>query len=221
MKPDLALLAARHVGPALLLALGRTWRFRELDPSGAPSPRYRSSGEVFALWHAQQLPLTVRHRADNVAVIVSQHRDGEIISRIVEGMGYRTVRGSSTRGGSRAFRGLTRAAAEGHPLAITTDGPQGPARRCKPGAVLAAARTGLPILPVAAAAVRAWYFDSWDRFMLPKPGSVVFLAYGKPILVPASLEGRGVTEWQDRVTRAQNEVTSVCERAVMRERGDT
>jgi lysophospholipid acyltransferase (LPLAT)-like uncharacterized protein len=217
MKPDIPLLAATHLGPSFLVGLGHSWRFRQIDAGGEPSrSRHRAGAGIYALWHAQQLPLTLRHRNENIAVIVSQHRDGEIIARMVEGIGYRTIRGSSTRGGSEALREFTRAAAEGHPLAITTDGPQGPARRCKPGAVVAAARTGLPIVPAAAAAVRAWIVNSWDRFEVPKPGSIVYLHYGDPIIVPVELAADSVAHWQDRVTRAQNEATAVCEAAVER-----
>jgi len=217
---DPVLLAARHLGPRFLVALGSSWRFREIDPAGRPvAERHVARGAIYALWHSQQLPLTVRHRRDNVAVIISEHRDGEIIARIVEGIGYRAVRGSSTRGGSRALKELTKAAAEGHPLAITTDGPQGPARRCKPGAVLASARTGLPIVPSAAAAVRAWTFNSWDRFVVPRPGSIVFVTYGPPIRVPESVTGDDVARWQGQVSDAQNLATAVCEEAARAVRG--
>lgn len=219
MKIDLALIAARFAGPSFLVALGRSWRFREVDSAAEPvAGRYRTGDGIYALWHAQQLPLTVRHRKENIAVIVSQHRDGEIISRMVQGIGYRTIRGSSTRGGSEAFHEFSRAASEGHSLAITTDGPQGPPRQCKPGAVMAAARTGFPVVAAAAAAVSAWRFDSWDRFFVPKPGSIVYLSYGNPIRVPPDFGGDPVESWQDRITQAQNAATAACERAVVRAR---
>lgn len=219
VRPDPTLLAASYLGPSLLRALGSSWRFRQVDASGDPvETRHRAAGGIYALWHAQQLPLTLRHRSENIAVIVSQHRDGEIISRMVEGIGYRTIRGSSTRGGSKALGEFTRAGSEGHALAITTDGPQGPARECKPGAILAACRTGLPIVPAAAAAVRSWTFDSWDQFSIPKPGSIVYLTYGEPIVVPTDLADETVATWQARVTRAQNDATAVCEAAAARVR---
>jgi lysophospholipid acyltransferase (LPLAT)-like uncharacterized protein len=219
VRVDLTLVAATHIGPAFLIALGRSWRFRHIDSSGDPVQiRYHAGAGIYALWHSQQLPLTLRHRAENIAVIISQHRDGEIISRMVEGIGYRTIRGSSTRGGSEALGEFKRAGTEGHPLAITTDGPQGPPRQCKPGAILAAARTGLPIIPAAAAAERAWTFDSWDRFSVPKPGSIVYLTYGDPLIVPSDLDDESVADWQARVTRAQNRAASVCEDAVARAR---
>jgi len=217
VKVDFTLLAATHIGPAFLVALGRSWRFRHIDSSGnTVHERYRAGAGIYALWHAEQLALTLRHRAENIAVIISQHRDGELISRMVEGIGYRTIRGSSTRGGSEALREFTRAASEGHPLAITTDGPQGPPQQCKPGAILAASRTGLPIIPAAAAATRAWTFNSWDRFSVPKPGSIVYLTYGDPIIVPSDMAGESVAAWQARVTRAQVRASSVCEDAVAR-----
>jgi lysophospholipid acyltransferase (LPLAT)-like uncharacterized protein len=220
MKIDLVLAAASTVGPAFLLALGKSWRFREIDEEGEPSTgRHTAGAGIYALWHAQQLPLTLRHRTENVAVIVSRHRDGEIISRMVEGIGYRTIRGSSTRGGSEAIREFTRAASEGHSLAITTDGPQGPARHCKPGAIVASARTGLPIVPAAAAAVWSWTFRSWDTFFVPKPGSIVYVAYGEPIRVPPHFDGQPMASWQARVSDAQNAVSAVCEEAAARTAG--
>ncbi|MCL7971875.1 MAG: lysophospholipid acyltransferase family protein [marine benthic group bacterium] len=214
MPFDLSLRAASILGPPFLLALEKTWRYRQIDAGGQPvGERYRAGAAIHALWHAQQLPLTLRHRTENIAVIVSRHRDGEIISRVVERIGYRTIRGSSTRGGSEALREFTSAAFEGYSLAITTDGPQGPRRQCKPGAILAAARAGLPIVPVGAAAVRAWTFDSWDRFFVPRPGSVVVISYGPPLAVPPDLGRLPVSEWQLRLTKAQNEATEACEEA--------
>jgi len=218
---DATLIAARYIGPTFLRTLCRSWRFRLLDTDGRRvDTRPRAARGIYALWHSQQLALTLGHRDQNIAVIVSRHRDGEIISRMVEGIGFRTIRGSSTRGGSPALREFIRAAAEGHPLAITTDGPQGPARRCKPGAVLASARTGLSIVPVAAAASRVWRVNSWDEFIVPKPGSVVYLSYGEPIPVPADIAREALADWQDRVTKAQNAASTVCENAVTRALGN-
>jgi lysophospholipid acyltransferase (LPLAT)-like uncharacterized protein len=168
---------------------------------------------IHALWHAQLLPLALRHRNENVAVMVSRHRDGEIISRAIEGLGYRPVRGSSTRGGAAALRELARAASEGHPLSITTDGPRGPARQCKPGVIQAASITGLPIVPCAAAPVRTWIFRGWDDFLMPKPGTVVYIAYGQPIEIPPQVSREAFPEWQRRVTRALDEATRACTEA--------
>ena len=159
-----------------------TWRVRvEGDENWL---RFRREGKavIFVLWHEHLLPLVLVHqrRGTSTVALVSEHSDGEYIARMIERFGVGTVRGSSTRGGIQGLKGLIRAAREGHDLALTPDGPRGPARSFKPGALLAAQLTGLPIVPLAAGASAAWRVGSWDRFMVPRPVSVVRVAYGEP-----------------------------------------
>ena len=144
--------------------------------------RFRREGKpvIFVFWHGQLLPLLYHHRGEGIVVLVSDHADGEYVTRVIERMGFGTARGSSTRGGSKGRRGLIRAAREGHDLAVSPDGPSGPARELKPGALLAAAVTGLPIIPVAVSASAAWRLSSWDGFLVPKPFARVKLRYGAP-----------------------------------------
>jgi lysophospholipid acyltransferase (LPLAT)-like uncharacterized protein len=123
--------------------------------------------------------------------LVSRHRDGEILARVLDGLGYRTARGSSTRGGDSGLREMIRAGREGAPLAFTPDGPRGPARTCKPGVVRAAAATGMPVVPTAAAASSGRRLGSWDGFLVPAPGATVCVSRGAPIAVPASGDGTG------------------------------
>lgn len=160
--------------------------------------RFRRAGTplIFVCWHAQLLPLVHYHRGEGIVVLVSEHGDGEYISRVIERLGYSTSRGSSTRGGTKGLKALIRAARAGHDLAITPDGPQGPARRFKPGALMAAQLTGAPIIPVAAGASSAWHANSWDRFMVPRPLSRIRLEYGESLRVP-----RDATE-EDRARQA-------------------
>ncbi|MGW8283322.1 MAG: DUF374 domain-containing protein, partial [Gemmatimonadota bacterium] len=100
--------AAVRLGPGLLRALVRSWRFVELNPvDGSPGPpAYRASGDLYALWHQQLLMLTLLHRQQDIAVMISRSRDGDVTSRIVEKLGFRIVRGSSSRGGSEGLRGM-------------------------------------------------------------------------------------------------------------------
>jgi hypothetical protein len=147
--------------------------------------RFRREGRavVFVFWHGQLLPLIHYHRNEGVVVLVSEHGDGEYVTRVIQRHGFETVRGSSTRGGIRGLKGLIRAARAGHDLALTPDGPRGPAHRFKPGALLAAQVTGSPIVPVAAGASSAWHVDSWDRFMVPRPLSMIVIEYGEPVFI--------------------------------------
>ena len=168
------------LGRGLLGGLAATWRLRVESEENWLRFQRKGRAVILVFWHEQLLPLVPQIRGTGTVALVSRHSDGEYIARVIERMGFRTVRGSSTRGGIQGLKGLIRAAREGHDLALTPDGPRGPARAFKPGALLAAQLTGLPIVPLAAGASVAWHIGSWDRFMVPRPFAVVRVAYGEP-----------------------------------------
>jgi lysophospholipid acyltransferase (LPLAT)-like uncharacterized protein len=179
-RPELGFRAAGLLGGVLVRALFLSTR---LERGGSEHyERFRSEGTpvIFVFWHGQMLPLLYHHRREGVVVLVSDHADGEYVTRVIERMGFGTARGSSTRGGTKGLKGLIRAAREGHDLAVTPDGPGGPARRFKPGALLPAAVMGLPIIPVAAGATSGWRASSWDGFLIPRPLARVRIRYGPP-----------------------------------------
>lgn len=206
---------AVRVGPPVLRSLARSWRFTEVSPTDGSlgPPVRRVVQELYALWHQQLLMLTLRHREENVAVMISHSRDGDVASRIVEELGLRVVRGSSSRGGSTGLREMIKASAEGHPLALTVDGPRGPAHECKPGAVLIAARADVPIVPTVAIPVRARAFNSWDRFLVPAPRSSIFVSYGEPIRVQTDGSPEDLAMWQRQVSAELERLTGMCEEA--------
>jgi hypothetical protein len=144
--------------------------------------RLRDAGQpvIFAFWHGQLLPLVHVHRNEGIVVLVSEHADGEYITQVILRHGFRTARGSSTRGGVKGLKGVVRAGREGHDLGFTPDGPRGPRHVFKWGALVAAQLTGHPVIPLTVGADRAWYLDSWDRFMIPKPFSTMTVRYGTP-----------------------------------------
>lgn len=172
-------------GSAALRAIASTWRFQVRGGEHLAGLRDSGTPFIFSLWHGQLLPLIWHHRGQNVAILVSEHRDGELIARIAESIGYQLIRGSTTRGGGRALLTLVRTLDGGTEVAVTPDGPRGPAFRFAPGALVAAHRTGAPLLPVAAHADRAWRLGSWDGFIIPKPFARVTVAYGAPVRVDA------------------------------------
>ncbi len=143
-------------------------------------------GETLLLcgWH-QQFFSTIRnfkgYRKYNPAIMISQSRDGEFISRVAHRVGWKTARGSSSKGGKTAMNAMI-AHLKAHKLAAhILDGPQGPIGKVKPGAIKMAHESGALIVPFHVEADNAWYFKSWDQFMLPKPFSKVTLCYGKEI----------------------------------------
>lgn len=175
-----------RVGVWLLRALAATWRMETVNGEPLAEARRAGTRVIFALWHGELLPLLWHQRGENVAIVISEHRDGEIVARIAESLGYATVRGSSSKGGSRALIGLMREIDAGRDGAITPDGPRGPARVFAPGAVVAAYRTGALIAPIRAQASRSWRLRSWDRFLIPKPFARVRVSFGPLTGVDAS-----------------------------------
>ncbi len=183
---DLGYEAAGVVGAGMVGALFLTTRAQRTGVEHFERFRRRGSPVIFVFWHGQLLPLVHYHRHEGIVVLVSEHGDGEYITRIIERSGFGTVRGSSTRGGTHGLRGLIRAAREGRDLAITPDGPRGPRGTFKPGALAAARITGLPIIPLAVGSSEGWRLSSWDGFLVPKPFSTVRIEYLAPRYVPRS-----------------------------------
>jgi lysophospholipid acyltransferase (LPLAT)-like uncharacterized protein len=138
---------------------------------------------ILAFWHRHLLLMPYAYQGPRISVLVSQSTDGELIARTVARLGIDSSRGSSSRGGIAGMRALLRKAEEGWDIAFTPDGPRGPASEVQPGVILAAAATGLPIVPVVVAASRAKRLHSWDRFLVPLPFSTVHFVYGEPLAV--------------------------------------
>lgn len=180
---------AARFGPFVIGILARTWRVTVVNAHSVASLRQRSQPFIFAFWHSHMLPLVWQHREEKVAVLISTHADGEIIARICEAFGYRTIRGSTSRGGARALVEIARTLERGIEVAITPDGPRGPAHSIAPGALYAAQRANAPIVPIYVHASRAWHLATWDSFMIPKPFARLTIRYGEPIFVQAVQAG--------------------------------
>lgn len=175
------------VGPAVrivrtLLPIGRTWRLRDASRPRA-RPVIPDEPAVYAVWHEHLLPALAMFRDRGFATLVSRSQDGEIVARILAPMA-RVARGSSSSGGAAGLRALVRAGREGRSIVLTPDGPRGPRHRVADGIVRAAALTGHPIVPVGFAATTGARLSSWDRFLVPAPGTAVFVSRGAPIPVP-------------------------------------
>lgn len=220
-----------------LRLLRATWRFHRVGPP--PDSREDSDGRqgedrdraprsarragplppaIYVCWHEHQLPLAIFHARQGVVALTSRHRDGETVAKVLHRLGYRTARGSSSRGGAAGLRQMVRNGRQGRSLAFTPDGPRGPPRRCKPGTIVAAAMTGLPIVPVGVAVTRGWRLSSWDRFLIPAPGSSIFVSYGPALRVPPRA-AREPDEWTPRLQEAIEREVRRCEREVRRPDG--
>jgi lysophospholipid acyltransferase (LPLAT)-like uncharacterized protein len=179
--------------------LGLTLRYEDRAEPGV-APGYTIPGPtVFAFWHRSLLACAYRFRGLDIAILISSSFDGELIARTVELLGFRAIRGSSSRGGAAGLRNMQLAYAAGHRCAFTADGPRGPVFVAKPGVAQLAnsvgARPAASLSSVAeptgtwvgcfyALPDRAWELRSWDRFLIPKPFSKVVLTW--PAHIPAN-----------------------------------
>ncbi len=196
---------AAAIGPFLMHALAATWRIRVRGAEHLGGLRRARRPFVFVLWHSRILPLLYHHRNEGIVLLISRHRDGQYLANLGERWGYRSVRGSTKRGGEVGLLGVVRALQGGAEVAITPDGPRGPAERVQPGAIAAAQHAGVALLPVAARPSSAWWLGSWDRMCIPKPFAGLEIVYGRPIDVAPGKEGlRGAMQ---AVAGALQEVT--------------
>ena len=184
MRDGLRFRLAGSVGGCVLDALFRTATFDVIGEENYAPVRDRGTPCFMVIWHGRLLPAGYYHRGRGMVGLISRSEDGEYIARVLRRWGYGAVRGSSSRGGMPALREIVRLARSGRTIAITPDGPRGPRQKLKPGVLAAARATGLPMVPVAAGADRAWWFESWDRFLVPKPFARIRVAYGPPLEVP-------------------------------------
>ena len=141
---------------------------------------------VYAMWHAHQCCIHGFPDREKCSVLISRSRDGQIIGKVVERWGFNVIYGSAGKKGSvEATLQMINALKEGGKCAIMVDGPKGPARVVKDGAVVIAKKAGVPIVPV------YWYspnptflkFSSWDEFRIPCLWTKLINIYGEPIYV--------------------------------------
>ena len=169
-----------RLGTWLIRALKSTLRIRTFGREALLARRDAADRVVYAFWHGQILPCMIAHAPGHCGVLISEHRDGEIIARIIEGFNMYGIRGSTSRGGTRALLEGVRTLREGVDVAVTPDGPRGPRHTFAPGALLIAYRAGAPVVTISAHMDRAWRLKSWDQFEIPKPFARLTVVYGEP-----------------------------------------
>lgn len=176
---------------AVIWTYCRTFRITSVNDAPWRDDLQKGGLLLFGVWHQQVFPALayiMGFRDQAPPLMISLSNDGDIGAGIVERAGWTTVRGSSSRGGLKALkqmiRELRRARVAGHIL----DGPRGPAGIVKPGVVTLAQMARAAIVPVGFSADRAWYFKSWDRFMLPKPFAAIRIEFGEVIHLSDSRE---------------------------------
>ena len=206
-KNELLVFLASWIGPVLIYLLGMTLKIEWVGEENLHILRREKKSVIYAFWHGRMLIFTYSHRKQKIHVLISQHKDGEFIARIIRNLGFVSVRGSTTRGGPKALFEMCKKTASGFDVAITPDGPKGPGFQVHPGIVYIAQRTGMPMVPITNSAENRWNLSSWDRFLIPKPFSKTVIMLGEPIYVPVECTSEELEEKRKELEKQLLELT--------------
>ena len=196
------------VGAALIRSWMSTldYRVAYYDPSVDPAKSSYSGQKIYVFWHEYILiPIYMRGHC-NLTMLLSRHRDAEILSRAAHHLGFEFVRGSTNRGATVALRELF-ARSRHMTLTITPAGPRGPRRQLAQGPVYLASKLGMPIVTLGLGYNDPWRMPTWDRFALPKPFSRARAVISPAMHIPQDLDRDGVEHYRVEVERMLNRLT--------------
>jgi len=204
------------LGRGAVRLLGASLRLREVNRGTVESLWAAGMPLIYAVWHGRMLMLPYFYgRARRVHVLASRSRDGELVSRFVEGFGVQVVRGSSSRGAATALRSLARLLREERAeVLVVPDGPRGPRYVAQPGPVLLAKLGGAPIVPIGFGVSRATVLSSWDEFVIPHPFARAAIVFGDPLVVPGDADRGALECLRHSLQNALRRVTVEADRTV-------
>lgn len=162
--------------------LSLTWRVRLIEPQSLQNALENTSPVVLSHWHGDELALLSIVKRYRLATIASQSKDGELMASVLKLLGAKTSRGSSTRGGVQALKGLLRLVKEGANCSFAVDGPKGPIYKVKPGVFELSRMINAPVYAAGVYCDRAWHFPkSWNKTYLPKPFAKMIIFWVGPM----------------------------------------
>jgi lysophospholipid acyltransferase (LPLAT)-like uncharacterized protein len=209
-------LIAQGVGVAgswLVRGLGRTtdYHFRYQDPMVNPEVARRLGHRyIYAFFHEVMLFPAYYWAWPSMHILISDHRDGELITQVIRRLGFGVVRGSTTRGGARALLEMTRRIDQGN-LCVTPDGPRGPRRHVHQGLAFLASRTGLPVVGAGMAFKKPWRARSWDRFCVPRPFQAAACVAPAAVHVPPDADRDTIEACRAEIERRMKAATEEAE----------
>ncbi len=167
---------------------------------------------IYAFWHNQQSFLLFPYRKKGkISVLVSMSSDGEYIARSLPKFNMKATRGSSTRGGFSALRGLIEDAKKGYNPALTPDGPRGPIYEASPGIIYLARKTHLPIIPAAVDCSHKFHVNSWDKFQIPLPFGRCAVVYEEPLFYTSEADTKALCSiLTERLNKATQKASKIC-----------
>lgn len=196
---------------ALICLIYKTLRVTIVGQDGYRNLVETEKGVIGVFWHGRMLLMPFLYPGSNISILISAHRDGEIIANVMKLFGFGLVRGSSKKGGSAALREMLKLLKSGGDLGVTPDGPKGPAEVVKPGVAETARLSGKYVIPTTFSARHCIRATSWDRFMIPLPFSKAVLYAGAPLRYE---EGEDMESFRLRIETALKKTNLEAERCL-------
>lgn len=178
-----------------------------LDP---PFPGSNQRRRLYLFWHEYIIMLASTRGHCELTMLLSQHRDANVMNWAAWYLGFGVVRGSTKRGGVAALKQLIKVSRSQH-LTMTPDGPRGPRRKMAPGPIFLASKLQMPIICVGCGFERPWRMNSWDRFAVPKPGTRGRFIVGPEFEVPRNLDRDGLEYYRRAAESQLNQLTDEAE----------
>lgn len=211
LRQRLQMTLVSWIVPAIVWLIGATLRITITFEEGAIQRLEDGYPGIYPFWHRCVFPAMWIFRRYHPAVMTSRSRDGEYIARVIRRFGFPPVRGSSSHGGHRALLEMNRLIRQGQAVAFPIDGPRGPRFIAKKGPVLLARMSGTHISALYLAVERAWVLHSWDRLMIPKPFSRVYVRFARKIFVPQDADDAAMDRYYGEMQAALERVTTFAE----------
>ncbi len=180
------------------------------DPSIDPAHETFRGPVIVVCWHEYILPLLYLRGRSNSAILTSRHRDADILAAALRHLGYSTVRGSTSRGGSRAVLKLLRDSQRSN-IGIAGDGPLGPRRELAAGAIYLSSRLQVPIVVYGVGYHRPWRMPTWDRFAVPQWGSRARIITGPRMQIPPKVDRDQLEHYRQQVQAVMHRLTDEAE----------
>lgn len=182
LKEKLLLAIVPPLATGIIKFLALTMKMEVLHEDRVKSFWQENKRMILVFWHGRLLMIPFCYHGTGIKTLISQHKDGELLARTMTLFGHESVRGSTTRGGSKAMREMVKAM-KTHDIALTPDGPRGPKYKVQDGVIALSRITGVPIVPVTFSATKKKFFQSWDSFLLPYPFSKGVFMWGEPLYI--------------------------------------
>ena len=207
-------LASQLIGFLIYLYLSMvfiTSRRKFIFPDEFNIEKFQNESSVFAFWHGRMpLMFFLRPKNKQTNIFISKHADGKIIGNVSKFFDVNVIWGSSNKNPINSLRSMFEVLKKKECLAITPDGPRGPAFEINSNLARIASKYNVPIIPMTFASSRRKVFSSWDKFILPLPFSNIALIYGKPIQIPRNLTDSDVLEINGVIKK---ELDNICAKA--------